>query len=419
MREGHVAREESASAAGGECREDGRTIHHKFVIIGGGTGGISVAARLCKRLGPEADVAVIEPARDHFYQPAWTLVGGGAFRPEATRRDEAKVMPRRATWIQERVVAIDPEQDEVTTSDGQRVRYEYLVVAAGIRVMWDQIPGLVETLGQNGVCSNYAYDSAAYTWDCIRHLKKGNAIFTQPNTPIKCGGAPQKICYLAEDHFRREGKRGDIQVIFASATPAIFPVPKYRKTLQQHIETRGIETMFQHVLTSVDGPGHMASFENLQTRDVFELEFDMIHVTPPMGPPEFIAQSRLADEAGWVDVDGSTLRHTRYPNVFSLGDCSNLPTSKTGAAIRKQAPVLAKNLLAVSKGLEPTATYDGYTSCPLVTAYGRVVLAEFGYDNELMETFPFDQSKERRSMYWLKKYLLPVLYWQGMLKGRA
>ena len=207
--------------------------------------------------------------------------------------------------------------------------------------------------------------------------------------------------------------------MFVSPKTEIFPIARYRRTLERHIAERGIETRFQQRLVAVDGPAHRATFEDMVTGQRTVLEYDMIHVVPPMGPPEFIAGSPLADEAGWVDVDPFTLQHRRFPNVFALGDCTNLPTSKTGAAIRKQTPVLVKNLLAASEGRQLEARYNGYTSCPIVTGYGRLVLAEFGYDQQLMETFPFDQSKERRTMYWLKKYLLPVLYWQGMLKGRA
>lgn len=392
---------------------------HRVVVVGGGTAGITVAARLTRGWFNHLDVAVVEPSGDHYYQPAWTLVGGGTFRKEATRRDEAAVVPRKAKWIRDAVASFEPEKNRLRTRDGRTLEYEYLVVAAGIRVDWGAVRGLRESLGKHGVCSNYAYETVGSTWEFLKDFRGGTAIFTQPSGAIKCGGAPQKICYLAEDHLRRTGVRDRSRVIFASANPALFGVAKYRPVLEAVVARKGIETLFRHELVAVDGDSREAIFRRLDTGEEVRLNYDLLHVTPPMGPPTFLAESPLADAQGWVDVDRHTLQHVRFPNVFALGDCSSLPTSRTGAAVRKQAPVLVANLRARMQGRPLAARYDGYTSCPVVTGYGRVVLAEFDYDQQPAETFPFDQAKERWSMWLLKKYLLPVLYWQGMLKGRA
>jgi sulfide:quinone oxidoreductase len=240
-----------------------------------------------------------------------------------------------------------------------------------------------------------------------------------PNTAVKCGGAPQKIMYLADDYFRRSGVRDRTRVMFASAQGSIFAVKKYAEALNRTIARKSIETLYKHNLVEVRSQRKEAVFEHLDTHEYVVLPYDLLHVTPPMSAPDFIKHSPLANAAGWVEVDKYTLQHARYPNVFGLGDASSLPTSKTGAAIRKQAPVVVKNLLATMQGKPLPARYDGYTSCPLVTGYGRLILAEFDYDLQPKETFPFDQSKERYSMYLLKKYGLPVLYWHGMLKGQV
>jgi sulfide:quinone oxidoreductase len=391
---------------------------HRVLVIGGGTGGISVAARLCRAMR-NPDVAVLEPAEAHYYQPAWTLVGGLAYRKEKTARPMASVMPRKATWIRDAAVSIDPEARLVTTRGGDSIAYERLVVAAGLSLLWDRIPGLREGLGTHGVCSNYSFETVDFTRKAIEEFEGGTAIFTHPSTPIKCGGAPQKIMYLADDHWRRKGIREKCRIVFVIANPKIFAVKKYADALTKVIERKGIEVRFRHDLVSLDAAGGTAVIRDLETGGDSVERFEMLHVTPPMGPPEFLAKSPLANTAGWVDVDASSLRHVRYPDVFALGDCSGLPTSKTAAAIRKQAPVLVANLLASLSGREGEASYDGYTSCPLVTGYGKLILAEFNYQNEPVETFPFDQGKERASMYALKKWLLPALYWNGMLKGRA
>ncbi len=393
--------------------------HYQVLVVGGGTGGISVAARLRNEPNPP-EVAIIEPSEKHYYQPIWTLVGGGVFPKEISQRDEADFIPDGATWIQDAVESFDPKNNRVTTKDGREIGYDYLVVAAGIQIDWDAIPGLASAVGKpdTGVCSNYSYGTVESTWQNLQAFKGGTAIFTQPNTPIKCGGAPQKIMYLADDHFRRSGVREKSNVIFASASGGIFSVPKYANSLNRVIARRGIETRYQHNLVELHPSNRQAVFERLDTGERVTMDYDMIHVTPPQSAPDFIKQSPLAGEGGWVDVNKHTLQHTRFPNVFALGDASNLPTSKTGAAIRKQAPTLATNLMAAINGMPMPASYDGYTSCPLVTGYGRLILAEFDYDGNPKESFPFDQSRERYSMYVLKAYGLPEMYWHGMLRGR-
>lgn len=398
---------------------DERLVRHQVVVVGGGTAGITVAAQLTKGFFNKTDVAIVDPSDSHYYQPAWTLVGGGTFSKAATRRDEASVIPRKAKWIQDAVTEFDPDQNRIRTRDGLTIEYDYLVVGAGIQINWDGVKGLKENVGQHGICSNYSFETVGSTWENVRNFQGGTAIFTQPAGAIKCGGAPQKICYLAEDYFRKHGIRDKTKVIFASAGAEIFAVEKYRKTLEQVIKRKEIETMYRHNLVAISPDTKEAIFQHVDTGDEVSVPYDMIHVTPPMGPPAFLATSPLADSEGWVDVDKHTLQHLRYPNIFGIGDSSNLPTSKTAAAIRKQTPVLVKNLRSLMAGKPLNAKYYGYTSCPLVTGYGSLVLAEFDYEKNPAETFPFDQAKERWSMWLVKKYVLPILYWSGMLKGRA
>ena len=397
------------------------TRHHRIVIVGGGTGGVTVAARLCRALD-EPDVAVVEPSLTHDYQPLWTLVGAGVTSKEKTRRAEREVMPGDATWIRDAVAGFDPASNRVTLLEGGAVTYDHLVVAVGLELRWEAIRGMSpDLIGRHGICSNYLYEGCEQTWRTLRAFQGGTAVFTNPPPPIKCGGAPQKIMYLADDHFRRRGIRDRCRIVYASATPGIFSVKAFATTLEDVVARKGIETRFRHELVEIRPAERRAVFMGPEGVGETELEYDMIHVTPPQGPPEVVRSSPLADAAGWVNVDKHTLQHPDYPNVFSLGDASSLPTSKTGAAIRKQAPVLVHNLLATMRrdGGGGFKRYDGYTSCPLVTGYGKLVLAEFDYDGEPAPSFPFDTTRERWSMYQLKRYGLPALYWHGMLKGRA
>ncbi|HND88426.1 MAG TPA: FAD/NAD(P)-binding oxidoreductase, partial [Saprospiraceae bacterium] len=383
--------------------------HHQILIIGGGNAGISVAAQLLRQ-NSKLDIAIVDPADKHYYQPAWTLVGSGVYDINDTVKSEASVIPDGATWIKQKALSFAPEQSQVELSDGP-VTYDYLVVCPGIQINWSAIKGLPETLGKNNVCSNYAFEQAPYTFECVRNFKGGRALFHSPSTPVKCGGAPHKIMYLASDYFRKHGLGADkAQVEYWSGGTRLFAVVKYEKTLLEVVKRYGIHLNFFENLTEIDGPNHKATFVGTGEHNKGEVrvvDFDMIHVTPPQSAPDFVRSSPLANAAGWVDVDKNTLRHTHYPNVFSLGDAAALPTSKTGAAIRKQVPVLVQNLLAVMQNGQPAASYNGYTSCPIVTGYGKLMLAEFDYNNQPLETFPFDQSQERWTMYQLKKQVLP------------
>ncbi len=393
--------------------------HHSVLIIGGGAAGAGMAHRAIKQL-KYGDIAVIEPAEYHYYQPMWTLVGAGIASKRRTRKPMSALLPKEATLIKDRVVAVDPDARLVETAGGEKISYDWLIIAAGLKLDWNKIEGLSkDIIGQNGICSNYSYDTVHHTWEMIRNFKGGTALFTMPPMPIKCPGAPQKIAYLAEDYFRRKGIRDKCAVKFYTTTPGIFGVKKYADALMnQVIKPRNIETRFRHNLVAIRPGSREAVFENLDTGETVVEKYDLIHVTPPQSAPDFVRNSAIANSAGWVDVDQYTLQHNRYPNIFALGDCAGTPNSKTAAAVRSQAPVVTHNLATVMNGGEPQAKYDGYGSCPLVTGYGRTILAEFIYGGEVRETFPFDQDKERLSMYLLKRYVLPLVYWQGLVKGR-
>jgi sulfide:quinone oxidoreductase len=410
-------------ANGGKTPVEVADSTHEVVIIGGGAAGIAVAASLLAR-SPHLDVAIIDPADVHYYQPGWTMVGAGIFDASTTARTMASVLPRGVSWIKAAVAAFEPDRDAVILEGCRVVKYKQLIVCPGLKLDWDGIEGLPDTLGRNGVTSNYRFDLAPYTWELVQKLRGGRAVFSQPPMPIKCAGAPQKAMYLSADHWRRSGVLKSIDIQFCNSGAVLFGVAAYVPALMEYVSAYGIGLQFGHTLVAVDGTGKKATFSKTNAEGNKELvvkEFDMLHVVPPQKAPDFIRISPLADSAGWVDVDPATMRHKSFPNVFSLGDASNTPNAKTAAAARKQAPVVAHNVLVTRGEATVDAAYDGYGSCPLTVERGKIVLAEFLYGGKLAPTFPkwlIDGTRPSRTAWYLKERILPPLYWDAMLKGR-
>jgi sulfide:quinone oxidoreductase len=388
--------------------------------VGGGAAGCAVSASL-KRRRPTLKIAIIEPKETHFYQPGWTLVGGGVFDRRKTSRPMADCIPEGVDWIKAAVARFEPAGNAVLLEDGTPIGYSTLIAAPGLELRWDLIEGLKETLGRNGVTSNYQFDLAPYTWELVQGMKGGTALFTQPPMPIKCAGAPQKAMYLSCSFWEKRRVLKNIKVEFNNAGGVLFGVKEYVPPLMKYVTRYGADLAFNSNLKAIDGPNRMAVFEvKKEDGSVARVtkSFDMIHVVPPQSAPEFIRTSPLADGAGWVDVNPETLRHKSFGNVFALGDAGSTPNAKTAAAVRKQAPIVAENVLAVLDGQNPRAIYDGYGSCPLTVEHGKVIMAEFGYGGKLLPSFPWDSTKPRWSAWFAKVSLLPWLYFDLMLKGR-
>jgi sulfide:quinone oxidoreductase len=410
-------------ANGGKTPTQSGDAKFDIVIVGGGAGGIATASSLLARKS-SLSIAIIDPSDVHYYQPGWTMVGGGVFEASETAKTMGSLIPRGVKWIKAAVSAFEPKDNAVILEGCTVVTYDRLVVSPGLKLDWGAIEGLEETLGRNGVTSNYRYDLAPYTWQLVQELKEGRALFTQPPMPIKCAGAPQKAMYLSGDAWFRNGALKDIDIQFMNAGGLLFGVKEYVPALMKYVEKYDATLNFFNTLTAVDGAAKKATFKVAKPDSEpteITVDFDMMHVCPPQVAPDFIRVSPLADVAGWVDVDQATLRHKTFDNIWSLGDVMNAPNAKTMAAARKQAPTVAENIVADIKGGSPVAQYDGYGSCPLTVERGKIVMAEFGYGGALKPSFPsfiLDGTKPSRAAWFLKEKLLPPIYWQAMLKGK-
>lgn len=398
-------------------------MHFKLLIIGGGTGGITMAARMLKHI-PQGLVGIIEPSETHYYQPFWTLVGAGIGNKEMTAKPMSQIIPEGCQWIKNSVKQIHPNENTVELAQGKKITYDYLIVATGLKLDFHKIKGLENNLGKNGIHTIYDYEGCEKTFNALNSMKNGTAIFYMPPTPIKCAGAPQKIMYLADEVFKNNGVRENIKMIWTSCGAAMFGVADFVPGLNAVVQRKKIETKFTHKLIEIDAQNKIAKYEHTENGHItyVELKYDFIHVVPQQSAHEFITHSGLAHtegaQMGWLKVHENTLQHLDYPNVFGIGDVTGLANSKTGAAIRNQAPLLEQNILQVMNGEKPTHQYHGYSSCPLITSFSTVILAEFGYNGKLMPTFPIDPRKERWIYWILKRYLLPKIYWWGMLKGK-
>ncbi|KAF2122262.1 sulfide-quinone oxidoreductase-like protein [Lophiotrema nucula] len=400
---------------------------HRIVVIGGGSAGIALSHQLLRKGNfSQDDIAIVDPSQWHHYQPGWSLVGGGLKSKEELRKPLASLMNPKFKFYNKSVSAISPGENQITLGDNDKISYEHLVVAPGIVVDLESVKGLPEALANPDslVSTIYNYDYCDKVFRSIKKLEKGNAIFTQPAGVVKCAGAPQKIMWLALDHWKRAGlydtsDQSAINITFATGLPTMFGVPKYSAVLERLRVERGVGGLFEHDLVAIDG--NTATFARPGKQHV-KKQFDFLHVAPKNRPYAFVKDSDLANEAGYVDVNEKTLRHKKFNNVWSIGDASSLPTSKTVAAITSQAPVLVSNLLETIQGKEPISEYDGYTSCPLLTGDRKVLLAEFKYGSEPKETFNklfgVDQGVPRRAFYHLKKDFFPWVYGKYHIVGR-
>ncbi|WP_172291939.1 FAD/NAD(P)-binding oxidoreductase [Pseudoruegeria sp. HB172150] len=397
-----------------------------IVIIGAGAGGTALANRLVRRL-EGADITLIDPRQDHLYQPGLSLVATGLKPASYVVSKTTDWLPRGVTLIAEAAEAIDPDAQTVATSGGQVLAYDYLVVAPGLVLDHDAIEGFsLDLVGQMGIGALYAGPGyAARTWEAAQQFTEegGVGIFTRPATEMKCAGAPLKHTFLIDDIARTAGNRGKMEITYAAPQGALFGVPIVAEKVRMLFGNRGIRTAMQHTLKAIEPGEKRATFTTADGET--EMEYDYIHVIPPQRAPEVIRQSGLSwadkwTDQGWVECDMATLRHLRYGNIWALGDVAGVPKGKTAASVKWQVPVVEDGLVAAIAGTEPVETYNGYTSCPMITRVGRAMLVEFDYNNDLVPSFPgIIAPLEELWISWLMKEVALKATYNAMLRGRA
>lgn len=423
---GALAGAGSALSLGVAQAQPSTSTNARIVIIGAGAAGTALANRLARRLDG-ASITIIDPRREHLYQPGLTLVAAGLKSPGYVVSQTTDWLPREATLIAELVMAVDPVSKTVSTEGGQTIGYDYLVVAPGLVLDHGAIEGFsLDMVGKDGIGALYAGpEYAARTWQAAQRFTQegGTAIFTRPATEMKCAGAPLKHAFLVNDLTERAGNLGKAKFIYAAQNETLFGVPIVSEKVRMLFGQRDIEAAYSHVLTAVDPSRRIATF---QTKDgTQEMGYDYLHVIPPQRAPDFVRQSGLSwadkwTDQGWVEADQQTLRHLRYPEIFALGDVAGVPKGKTAASVKWQVPVVEDHLVAAIEGREGTAIYDGYTSCPLITRVGRAMLIEFDYKNNLVPSFPgIIAPLEELWISWLMKEVALKATYNAMLTGHA
>jgi sulfide:quinone oxidoreductase len=391
------------------------------LIVGGGSGGCGTAAKFCRSLGA-GQVVVLDPKDRHYYQPYFTLVGGGLKKFENSWRPMKSTLPKKARWLHDLAIKFDPENNAVYTRKGDKIEYEYMIIGMGHVLNYHEIPGLVEALSrpveESPVCSNYSPKYVTRTFPAIKNFKGGNAICNFPSTPVKCPGAPQKILYMAEHHFRKSGVRQNANVMYCTSLPDIFGVKYFAVGLWKVAKDRNIDVRLRQNLIEVLPDERKAVFQHMDTGEKITLDYNFLHVCPPQSaPPILMSHKSLVNDCGYLEVDKDTLQHVRYKNIFGIGDCCNTPNSRTAAAVAAMCKVVYKNLSALMANKPLVNVYDGYASCPIITSYNTAILAEFDYNLQPKETFWFPQNVERWTMLIAKRDFMSPLYWYLFVNG--
>ncbi|MCG5514582.1 MULTISPECIES: NAD(P)/FAD-dependent oxidoreductase [unclassified Ectothiorhodospira] len=395
----------------------------RIVIVGAGAAGLSCATRLSRELDG-SQITLIDRREEHYYQPGFTLVGTGVWGVAKTTDKNSRYIPSGVSWIQDMVAEYDPDNNRVITDDGRTVKYDYLMVATGLQINYTDIEGMsTDLIGQRGVgCVYDRPDHAQRTWSALDHFvdNGGVGLFTRPPGAIKCAGAPLKVTMLTESRLKERSTRDRAEMHYLPPGAGLFSQPDADDFLSKHFPERGIQIHWDHPLRAIDPDAKTATFATPLGDET--LDYDFIHVVPPMSAPDSLRESELAAQEapfqGWLEVDRHTLQHNRYPNVFGAGDINGVPIGKTAASVKSQVPVAVENMIQAIQGRENSARYDGYTSCPLITELGKAILVEFDYDLNMKPSFPFISPYEEHWVPWVMKDRLLLAAYRAMLRGR-
>ncbi len=386
--------------------------------MGGGNAGISLAARLI-RDGVQ-DVTIVAPQPVHRYKPLLNYVGGGQATMADLERPMADVIPGGCRWVRDSVEAVDPAAMTVHTRGAGTLRCSTLVLCPGLGEDWDATPGLQSAYADGWAASTYVPGSAPQVWPRLSSLRGGSVVFTVPPEPASCGPTALKPLLMACDHWQRSGVLSSLEVRLVLPGTTATGVPRADEILERTFASYGIEVLRETRIERVDWDVHALTVASGTGRRLLE-DVAFAHAVPHYRAPGWIADAGLAAEPapGLVDIDPHTLRARGHESIWAIGDAADVATRPSGGALRPQVDILARNIAAARNG-KPMQRYDGYTVVPITLSRRKLMLVEVDRDGRSSPSVPFvDPVRPRRVTWLVDRYVLPVLYFRRILRGRV
>jgi len=392
-----------------------------IVILGAGTGGTIVANMLGHKLDQkEWKITVIDKATEHHYQPGCLFIPFklyGYETREQIARDITDPLPKAATFVKAEVMSIDHENKQVETSRGL-IEYDWLVCALGCHCAEDEITGLAETMGKNGVHTFYYLDAALAMQPELEAMESGRLVIDIADMPIKCPVAPIEFAFLADYYFSLKGVRDNIDISLVTPYAGAFTKPNANKVLSKIAWDKHINIVPNFALEHVD-----AENRTIHSYEGSTIEFDLLSIVPPNLGPAAIENSGLGDGTGYALTDPKTLKHRKADFIYFMGDNTNVSTSKAGSVAHFEAETVVENLLREIEGKQPLPTFDGHANCYIESGYHKALLIDFNYDVEPLKgkfplpvVGPFELLKESYANH-MGKIMFDWIYWNMLLPG--
>lgn len=391
----------------------------RIAILGAGTGGTLMANKLARSLPGDWRVTVFDRDDVHLYQPGLLFLPFGGYRPDELVKPRRPTLDRRVELKLGDIERVDPAGSRVVMRDGESMPYELLIVATGSRIVPEQTNGLTGEGWRKTATDFYTLEGAKALRAALERFEGGRIVLNVAEMPIKCPVAPLEFLFLADEYFTRRGMRSKVSIAYATPLDGAFTKPIASKVLGKMLAARNIEVVADFALEQVDGGRRL-----IQSYDGRQLDYDLLVSVPLHAGSELISRSGMGDAAGWFPTHRNTLQGRQLPNVFALGDATDLPSSKAGSVAHFQGEALFENVHRYLAGQPLVPSFDGHSNCFIETGFGKAMLIDFNYDTEplpgrfpLPGLGPLRLLEESEANHWAK-LAFKWVYWNVLLEGR-
>lgn len=391
-----------------------------LVILGAGTAGTMMLNKLSSSLDPNVwKLTIIDKEETHYYQPGFLFIPFGIYSKEDVIKPKKIFFPKETNVISSDIDRINPEKNEVYLQNGEKLTYDYLIIATGSEIRPDEIEGMTDELWYKNIFDFYTIDGAVALANFIENWEGGKMVLNIAEMPIKCPVAPLEFLFLADDYFKRKGMRDKVDITFATPLDAAFTKPIAAKELGGFLEEKNINLVTEFNIGRVDNEA-----KKIVSWDEREVDFDLLVTIPTNMGSKVIERSGMGGELNFIPTDKHTLRSDKWENVFVIGDATDLPSSKAGSVAHFQSDILFENLMSAINVEPLTASFDGHANCFIESGDGKGFLIDFNYDTEPLPgkfpipvVGPFTLLKETKMNHW-GKMGFKWLYWNMLIKGR-